>query len=182
MNERDAITRVVEVLNEGLDDSVYVKTEGGGEFMQLPCVIVSWTANRLDRLQGNNPYAGTVEDEQGNVIGQKFHVYFEMRLDLWIKTYDDEPITSNPNTTGERGRDELVDSVQSQFFPYEYSPEAFHEDTFEWQVESAVAKSVPTEEPNWFETDQVVTFRYVKEIVDSDVDVLGSVDADIRSI
>jgi len=104
VNEYDAITRLVEVLNDELDDSVHVKTEGGGEFMELPCVIISRTTNRLDRLHGNNPWAGTVEDAQGNVIGQKFHTYHEMRLDLWIKTYDDEPITTRDDTSGEKGR------------------------------------------------------------------------------
>jgi len=80
-----------------------------------------------------------------------------------------------------KAADELIDAVQNVFIPYEYSPENFHEDTFEWQVESAVSKSVPTEEPNWFEVDQVVTFRYVKEVEDLDVDVLESFDTDIRT-
>lgn len=183
MNEYEAVTRVVEVLTEGLDDSVNVKTEGGGEFMELPCVIVSWTTSRLDRLHGNNPWAGVKRDENGEIIGQVYHVYYEMRLDLWIKTYDDEPITSRPSTTGERGRDQLVNAVHEHFVPYEYNPERFHEDTFEWQVENAVSRSKPTEEPNWFETDQVVTFRYVKEVVDTDIpDVLEDVDANIRTV
>lgn len=177
MDEKQAVWRTVEVLKDALPDEVTVRTEGGGEFMELPCVIVSWSTRRLDRLQGNNPYAGTKYDNDGNAVGRILHVYHEMRLDLWIKTYDDEPIRQREEGSwGEEGRDELVDMVQRAFIPFEFDATAFDDDCFEFQVEEALSRADPKQEPNWFETDQIVTFRYMKEIVDTDVDHLGEVD------
>ncbi len=183
MNEKEAVWRVVEVLREGLPDEVTVRTEGGGEFMELPCVIVSWTVDRADRLHGNVPFAGVERDENGNAISEVLHAYFEMRLDLWIKTYDDEPIrqSDEPNW-GEEGRDDLVDMVHGLFVPFEYRSYEFHPDAFEFQVESVFARADPKQEPNWMEADQVVTFRYVKEFKQTDVDVLEDVHTTIDGI
>ncbi|ELY49896.1 hypothetical protein DV706_14170 [Natronorubrum bangense] len=182
MNEKEAIQRTVQVLSENLPSDVTVRTEGGGEFQNFPCVIVSWTTRRLDRLQGNNPYAGVTRDENGNAVSEVLHAYFEMRLDLWIKTYDDEQIRmADEPHWGEEGRDELVNMVHEVFLPYEYRPEQFHEDTFEWQVGDGLSRSKPTEEPNWFETDQTVTFRYVKEVTNDDVDTLESIERNVNA-
>lgn len=175
MNEQEAIWRTVEVLDEGLPDEVTVRTEGGGEFIEFPMVIVSWSTRRLDRLQGNTPFAGATY-EGGKAVGRKLHAYFEMRLDLWLKTYDDEPIKQREEGSfGEGGRDEVVDMMHGVFVPFEYDASKFHPDSFEFQVEDAISRADPKQEPNWFETDQTVTFRYVKEVVDSDVDTLETV-------
>lgn len=180
MNEKEAIQRTVEILKSSVPDDVTVRTEGGGEFMELPCVIVSWTTRRLEYLPGNIPFAGVQRDSDGTATGEILHAYYEMNLDLWIKTYDDEPIRmADEPHWGEEGRDELVNMVHETFLPFEYRPEQFHEDSFEWQVGDAVARSVPTEEPNWFETDQKVTFRYVKELTNDDVDVLESIERNV---
>ncbi len=182
MNEKEAIWRTVEVLKDGLPDEVTVRTEGGGEFMEFPCVIISWSQRRLDRLHGNNPYAGMVYDEDGNAVGRVLHTYFEMRLDLWIKTYDDEPIRQRPEGSyGEEGRDDITNMVSEIFVPFEYEPETFHEDAYEFQVEDTLSRADPTQEPNWMETDQVVTFRYLKEIIDAEVDYLDSIDTTIEN-
>ncbi len=182
MNEKEAIWRTVEVLKDALPDDITVRTEGGGEFMELPCVIVSWSQRRLDRLHGNNPYAGTVYDEDGNAVGRVLHAYYEMRLDLWIKTYDDEPIRMRDGGSwGEEGRDDITNMVSEIFIPFEYDAELFHEDAFEFQVEDALSRADPTQEPNWMETDQVVTFRYLKKIIDADVDYLDSIDTIIEN-
>ncbi len=182
MNEKEAIWRTVEVLQDSLPEDVTVRTEGGGEFMELPCVIVSWSSRRLDRLHGNNPYAGTAYDNDGKAVGRILHAYYEMRLDLWIKTYDDEPIrqSDEPNW-GEEGRDELVDMVHTAFLPFEYESTSFHEDAFEFQVEDALARADPKQEPNWFEVDQVVTFRYLKELQDDNVDPISAIDWDVHA-
>lgn len=179
MNEKEAVQRAIEYLTEQLDDEIHVKTEGGGEFMELPCVILSWSTARMERLHGHNPWAGEIRDDNGNVIGEEYHVYHEMRLENWIKTYDDEPITSRESTFGEAGRDELVDDVQQAWVRCEHDPSIFHDDSYEFQVESAVSQVRPTEEPNWFETDQVVSFRYLKRVKEFDVDTLDEVDHDI---
>lgn len=183
MNEKEAIWRTVEVLKESLPEDITVRTEGGGEFMEFPCVIVSWSTRRLDRLHGNNPYAGTEYDENGEAVGRVLHAYFEMRLDLWVKTYDDEPIRQREEGSwGEEGRDDITNMVHEAFLPFEYDAEAFHPDTFEFQVEDALSRAEPTQEPNWMETDQVVTFRYVKELVDTSVDPISSIDWDVDAV
>lgn len=182
MDEKNAIWRTVEVLKDSLPEDVTVRTEGGGEFMELPCVIVSWSTRRLDRLHGNNPYAGTVYDNDGKAVGRALHAYYEMRLDLWIKTYDDEPIAMRDNGSwGEEGRDELVDMVHTTFLPFEYDAGSFHKDAYEFQVEDAMARADPKQEPNWMEIDQVVTFRYMKELVDDDVDYLGEINQNVSN-
>ncbi len=181
MNEKEAIHRTVEVLNDGLPDDVTVRTEGGGEFMEFPCVIISWSQRRLNRLHGNNPYAGSVYDNDGNAVGRVLHAYFEMRLDLWVKTYDDEPIRQREDGSyGEEGRDEITNMLSEIFVPFEYDATEFHEDAFEFQVEDAISRADPTQEPNWMETDQVVTFRYLKEIIDTEVDTLEQVPYEIE--
>ncbi len=180
MEEKEALWRALEVMNDGLPDEVTVRTEGGGEFMELPCVIVAWSSRRLDRLQGNNPYAETVYDSGGNAVGRALHAYFEMRLDLWIKTYDDEPLTQRPGENwGEEGRDDITNWISEIFVPFEYDASSFHSDSFEFQVGDALARADPKQEPNWFEVDMTVTFRYVKEIIETEVDSLTSVNSDI---
>ncbi|ELY47305.1 hypothetical protein [Natronorubrum sulfidifaciens] len=182
MNEKEAVQRTVAVLKESLPDDVTVRTEGGGEFMELPCVIISWSTRRLERLEGNIPYAGVKRDENGIAVSEVLNAYFEMRLDLWVKTYDDEPIRmADEPHWGEEGRDELVNMVHETFLPFEMHPSKFHEDTFEWQVGDGLSQSVPTEEPNWFETDQTVKFRYVKEYTNDDVDTLEIIERNVTS-
>ncbi|MFC6717889.1 hypothetical protein ACFQGT_09640 [Natrialbaceae archaeon GCM10025810] len=177
MNEKEAIRRTIEVLSEALPDDVHVRTEGGGEFMELPCVIVSWSTRRLERLEGNVPFAGVLRNEDGVAVGEVLHAYFEVRLDLWCMTYDDSATRqADEPHWGEEGRDELVDLVHQAFLPFEYRPEQFHADTFEWQVGDGTSQSVPTEEPNWFRTDQTVRFRYVKEYTNEDVSAFEEIE------
>ncbi len=180
MNEKDGVQRTVEVLKASLPDDVTIRTEGGGEFMELPAVIVSWSSRRIDRLEGNIPLAGFERDENGHVISEVIHTYHEMRLSLWAKTYDNEPIRMTEDEHwGEEGRDDLVDMLHEAFVWFELYPEEFHVDSFEWQVGDVNADSVPTEEPNWFQADQTVTFRYVKQHENDNVDVIESIERNV---
>lgn len=181
MNEKEVVQRAVEYLQGYLDDDINVRTEGGGDVMDLPCVILSWSTDRLDRLHGHNPWAGPVKDSNGNIVGQELHVYHEMRLDCWIKTYDNNAMSNMDAVHGESGRDELVDDVQSAFILLEADSDKFHKDAYEFQVRKAISGSRPEEEPNWYETDQAVTFRYLKRVIDSDVDTIEGIDVEIDS-
>jgi hypothetical protein len=180
MNEQEVVQRSVEVLTNRLPDDVVVRTEGGGNDLGLPSVTITWSAERLRRLHGHEPFAGVVHNEEGEIVGEEYHMYHEIRLDCLIKTQDQSSVTLD-KSYGESGRDQLIDDVQKAFVRFEQHPEKFHDDAYEFQVGNTIARSRPEKEPNWYETDQVVTFRYLKRMIETDVDTIGEIGGSISA-
>lgn len=144
-----------------LPASVTIRTVGGDGSAKPPVCLLDWTKRRIGE-NGANPYAGTERDSNGDATGRELHRYYQMEMDVTVRTYD------------EAKRDTWLSDVEDHFLPMEYDADAFHPDSFEWEVGDGEPRNNPAVEPDWYESGLMVRFKIVSRVTQPD-DALGSV-------
>lgn len=157
MNEQDIIFKVISDLQDALPPPFTVRTRGGDSGAKPPLCLVGWNARRLPTENGHNSFGGVIRDEiTGDATGRELHEYKRMELDVSVRAYD------------EGDRDMWLSDVEAAFLPYEYDASRFHDDTTEWEIGDTSPTSTPVVEPDWYESELAVGFKYVKRVADSD--------------
>ena len=149
MNEQEIIFEMLLEIQSALPSGVAVRTAGGDAGASPPLCIVEWDSIRLPYEAGHRSVAGLVEDQSGNPVGEEFHRYHQMEIDIEARAYD------------ESDRDTWLSDVADAFLIYESYADLFDEDTFEWQVGEIQPRSNPQVEPDWYEGGVTIRFKYV---------------------
>lgn len=174
------LTEIESVVASGVDVRL-TGHDARDEDADPPEVILDWRASRLPNENGHNSHGGIIKDNNGYNDKQEHHAYFEFEAEATIRYYD------------EVDKDQVTDSIQMAFVPYESDAEKFDRDTREWEVAGPEPRTMMTIEPDWFESAVMITFEYVKRTtVDEDTittvndtvsgdDTIESVSTDVKT-
>lgn len=161
MNIQSVVQGLVGEVAAALPSSVAVRSAGGDGAGGPPVAIIEWNAHRLD-VNGANPYAGVERDQSGTATARELHRYYRLEGVVVVRAQS------------EADRDTWLDDLGDRFVLYEDDADGFHADTFEWEVGDASPRSVQVVEPDWYEGELELTFRFVKRTTDS-ADALGTI-------
>jgi len=168
MKEQDIIFKVIDILETNFSD-FDVQTEGGGGDASLPAINVSWSSQRRPDIGGHDILSGYTRDSGGNVTQVHLNHYYQIEIDFEVQSYD------------EGLRDNTLNDIQAKFIEYEWKPDDFHQDTFEWVVGEVSPRNNPVIEPDWYEAGLVVTFNFVKEVV-KDADGMEAITESVENV
>ena len=161
MKESEFVKRNISLIDSALPDEVRVRTVGGEEQADPPFAVLSRELNSA--TEGANPRVGVVEDQNGNPTG--FELHRPMRADLTWKV----------RSYSEAQRDELVSLIKDEYTLCEEKSSYFDTDTYLWNVGRTTTVGNAVVEPDWYESSQSASCRFVKRVV-RDVDVLEAID------
>jgi len=161
VNEQAVVQGLVGEVNTALPTLVTVRSEGGDGSGAPPLAVVEWDTFRINE-NGANPYAGVNRDQSGTAVERELHRYYRMEAQVMVRAL------------AEADRDTWLAALGDHFSLFEYESDRFHPDTFEWEVGDASPRSIQVVEPDWYEGELELVFKYVKRSTDSD-DALGTI-------
>lgn len=168
MKEHEIIPQLRNEIMAATASDVQVRTVGGDQDVDVPEIIIDWSASRVNDANGHNSFGDYLTDSNGNHIGIEHHTYWEMQADLIARHHS------------ENARDEQLHSVQSAFIPYESNPKAFHEDTRSWEVGSTGPRENAVLEPDWYEAGVLISFEYLKRSDETGKNYIETIDESIQ--
>lgn len=168
MKEYDIISQMINELDAATAADVDVKTIGDDKDIDPPEVILDWDKRRLSDYNGHNSFGAYIKNNSDENIGIEHHAYFRMEVECIARSYD------------EFERDDLADTVEMAFIPYEKDATKFHRDTGEWDIEGTRPRENPVFEPEWFDSGVLVSFLFVKRMDDKNVpDPIRTIQQDV---
>lgn len=167
MREGDIIAQVVSTVTNNFPNAE-VLTHGGDNEITPPEIVIRWNRNRLPYHAGHRIEAGAVTDGSGNKVGKEFHSYNQMDLTFIVHYY------------AEADRDQSLTTLDAVFLPYEDEPSNFDDDTFDWKVEGSNPRPQNMMEPDWYEVEYRVRFKYITRADDSGRDIIETIPTSVN--
>lgn len=167
MREDAIVVQLKTEIENATASGVDVRTTGGDQDVDPPEVIIDWDSTRLSDENGHNSFGGYLTDASGNKTGIEHHSYWRFEADCRIRSYE------------ELERDQMLDSVQMAFLPYEKSSEDFDSDTAEWEVGNGGPRENPIIENDWYESGVLVGFKYLKRADETGRDYIDTIQKNV---
>lgn len=169
MKEHDILGQIVSELRDATASNVDVRVSGGDEAPEPPEVILDWSTFRLDNHAGHRVLGRILRDSSGNAIGKEYHSYFRMEITCTVRYFD--PVV----------RDQVINTIQMAFLPYEDNPKDFNSHTTEWDVGGGARSTNSIVERDWYEGNVLLQFQYVKKTGDTDdYDTIEDITVDVN--
>lgn len=169
MNETDIIGQFVTELDSITPSEFDVRTRGGEQNADPPEVIINWQTNRVINANGHNSFGEVLTDSNGNYTGVEHHAYFEMVVDITVRSTD------------EVERDTVIDTIHENYIPYETNASSFDRDTRLWRVGTVNTNQTQFVEPDWYDAGLIVRFEFMKRADETGKDHIADIPQDVEN-
>lgn len=164
MTIEEFLVKMISVVESNTPSGVDVRVRGGDQNIEPDEVIVDYQIDGISNANGHTSLGGVNEDQNGYNESREFHQYYQIRVDLYVRMYN------------EIDKDSVAMGLTSLIGKYEYNSDLFHRDTRLWSTPDIGPSDNAMFDPDWYESVITVTTQLVHKTTGDQDDALEGID------